>query len=281
MNFNMIDVNLGGGSIIQLANRTPTQMMSYVIKSPDGKVMVIDGGTYSEGDGMCLYNKLVEYGKVVDLWIITHAHDDHYGALGWILNNRENHDIEIKRLCFSFPPTPWHNAIDPSEIDTLKWFYEGVEKHGMKSLPLIAGDTLLCGELKIDIITDGRDYKRFSSVNDTTSVLRVHFPKRDVLFLGDLGKDKGKDVLNTVAHELLRCDIVQMAHHGQDGADKEFYEIVRPKICLYTAPCWLWDNDNGGGKGSGPWKTLVTRKWMEDLGAVASLPAAYGDYLLV
>lgn len=279
MNLNKVHLNLGGGSILQIANRTHTQMMSYIITTPDGKIMVLDGGTYSEGDGLYLYNKLKECGKKVDLWIISHAHDDHYGALGWMLNNILDFDIQISRLYFSFPPTEWHNRLDPSEIDFIRWFYEGLEKHSMKSLPLIAGEALVCGQLKIDVLTDGHDYQNYNSVNDTTSVLRVHFPKNDVLFLGDLGKEKGYDVINTIPHELLRCDIVQMAHHGQNGADKAFYQVVKPKICLYTAPDWLWDNNDGGGKGSGPWATLETRKWMEELGANASFPIAFGDYL--
>lgn len=279
MNLNRVHLNLGGGSILQIANRTHTQMMSYIITTPDGKIMVLDGGTYSEGDGLYLYNKLKECGKKVDLWIISHAHDDHYGALGWMLNNIQNFDIEISRLYYSFPPTEWHNRMDPSEIDAIRWFYEGVEKQGLKPYTLTVGTTLLCGQLKIDVLTDGKDYQNYNSVNDTTSVLRVHFPKNDVLFLGDLGKDKGYDVINTIPHELLRCDIVQMAHHGQNGADKAFYEVVKPKICLYTAPDWLWDNNDGGGKGSGPWATLETRKWMEELGANASFPIAFGDYL--
>jgi len=279
MNLNKVHLNLGGGSILQIANRTHTQMMSYIITTPDGKIMVLDGGTYSEGDGLYLYNKLKECGKKVDLWIISHAHDDHYGALGWMLNNILDFDIQISRLYFSFPPTEWHNRLDPSEIDFIRWFYEGLEKHSMKSLPLIAGEALVCGQLKIDVLTNGHDYQNYNSVNDTTSVLRVHFPKNDVLFLGDLGKEKGYDVINTIPHELLRCDIVQMAHHGQNGADKAFYQVVKPKICLYTAPDWLWDNNDGGGKGSGPWATLETRKWMEELGANASFPIAFGDYL--
>lgn len=279
MNLNKVYLNLGGGSILQIANRTHTQMMSYIITTPDGKIMVLDGGTYSEGDGLYLYNKLKECGKKVDLWIISHAHDDHYGALGWMLNNILDFDIQISRLYFSFPPTEWHNRLDPSEIDFIRWFYEGLEKHSMKSLPLIAGEALVCGQLKIDVLTDGHDYQNYNSINDTTSVLRVHFPKNDVLFLGDLGKEKGYDVINTIPHELLRCDIVQMAHHGQNGADKAFYQVVKPKICLYTAPDWLWDNNDGGGKGSGPWATLETRKWMEELGANASFPIAFGDYL--
>lgn len=72
-----------------------------------------------------------------------------------------------------------------------------------------------------------------------------------------------------------------MAHHGQNGVDRSFYEAVRPKICMYPAPLWLWDCDNGQGKGSASWlKTLETRCWMKEIGVEKSCVAAFGDYVL-
>ena len=53
-----------------------------------------------------------------------------------------------------------------------------------------------------------------------------------------------------------------MAHHGQNGCDKPFYEAVSPDICLWSTPSWVWSNVNG----TGPLKTLVVREWMKDLG---------------
>lgn len=41
-------------------------------------------------------------------------------------------------------------------------------------------------------------------------------------------------------------------------------------------PDWLWDNDSGAGKGSGPWKTLETRSWMEELGVREHIVAKDG-----
>ena len=69
-----------------------------------------------------------------------------------------------------------------------------------------------------------------------------------------------------------------MAHHGQWGVNFNMYKLIMPKICLWPTPDWLWNNDNGEGYGTGPWRTLETRGWMEQLGVQASFPAAYGDY---
>lgn len=80
----------------------------------------------------------------------------------------------------------------------------------------------------------------------------------------------------------LRCDIVQMPRHGQSGIDRSFYELIMPKICLYTAPKWLWENNkyrcnDPATAGKGPFTTLETRRWMEELGAEASYTLADGD----
>ncbi len=40
---------------------------------------------------------------------------------------------------------------------------------------------------------------------------------------------------------------------------------VNPSYCLWPTPQWLWDNDKGQGKGSGTWKTLTVRGWMDKL----------------
>ena len=89
----------------------------------------------------------------------------------------------------------------------------------------------------------------------------------------------GQKALADGAADRLRCDIVQMAHHGQQGVNFALCRLISPQICLWPAPDWLWNNDNGGGFDSGPWRTVETRKWAEQLDVQASFPAAFGDYV--
>jgi len=284
MQRNTVYAGLGGGSVLQLANREHQQTMSYIIDTPDGKTVVIDGGwgeKYFGLEAQDMYRMLSERGKTVDLWLITHAHTDHFGALRFLLKNQKPFDLDIRDLRFDFPPTQWLETVEkglyaPPVAD----FLQLVQDAKIPTTVLKCGDVISVGGLTIEVLCDARNYQKYHSINDTTCVLRVSFPKRDVLFLGDIGAERARDLLNECPHEKLRCDIVQLAHHGQGGADRPFYEVVQPKICLYTAPDWLWDNDAGNGFDTGPWKTLVTRQWMEELGAQVSLPLAYGDYLL-
>ena len=274
-----VNLDLGGGTLLQVANRSHTQMMSYVIDCPDGSVVVIDGGNANE-DSDHLYSLLCERGKTVDLWFITHAHSDHLGALTKMME-RADFDIEICKLCYCFPSLEWLSKREDFEIN--RRFLEQVEQHQIHVITPTAGDSVLCGSMSFEILSvpQEADWDKYTDINSSGIILLVHFPKRDVLFLGDMHYEAQGDVLRQTDASKLRCDIVQMAHHGQNGVDRSFYELIRPKVCLYTAPDWLWENViyKDGQPQPGPWKTLETRRWMEELGVEASYSFADGDCL--
>ena len=52
------DMGLGGGSLLQIANKSRTQMMSYIIDCPNGGTIIIDGGMYCDEDAENLYREI-------------------------------------------------------------------------------------------------------------------------------------------------------------------------------------------------------------------------------
>lgn len=278
MQLNTLNIGLDGGSMLQSANRCPYQSMSYVLTTPEQKVVVIDGGDTHDPERDYLLDIIKQRGGVVDLWLITHAHRDHFGALSKILQDYPG-EIEIKDLRFTFPELDWIYGIGQQEGDLAKDFLQAVKAQNINCKDLNFKDSIDVGSVNFEILNDPHDYKDYHNLNATTAVILAHYPSRDILFLGDLDKESEPHMLKICDKSKLRCDVVQMAHHGQNGVSREFYELVQPKLCLYTAPDWLYDCDNGGGKGSGPWATLETRRWCKELGSVADCPTAYGDYL--
>ena len=127
---NKVDAGLGGGSLLQVANRSLTQMMSYVIDTPNGEVIVIDGGNYCAEDGEHLYELLKARGGHVSMWFITHAHSDHLGALMWILKNYPEGSIVVDKLCFHFPETDWLAKMEEPEINME--FLELIKRHKLQ-----------------------------------------------------------------------------------------------------------------------------------------------------
>ena len=275
-----IDLQLGGGRLIQVANRTLTQMMSYIIDTPEGNVIVIDGGNFCEEDSAALYSYLEQRGKKVDLWFMTHAHSDHLGAMLYLMENGR-FDIEVGKLCLNFPDMAWLEKKEEAAMN--KRFLELVEQLGINTVKVEEGDILECGSMKVEIICVPGDYESYATTLNATSIIfKVYFPRREVLFMGDFDVPAQNDFLSRCDASKLRCDILQMPHHGQNGIDRSFYELIRPKICLYTAPKWLWENnyyrcEDPASAGKGPFTIYETRGWMDELGAEASYTLADGD----
>ena len=104
-------------------------------------------------------------------------------------------------------------------------------------------------------------------VNNSSTVFRMCLGGKSVLFLGDAGVVAGNRLVASHG-EALKSDYCQMAHHGQDGAEKNVYALVRPSVCIWCAPEWLWNNDRGEGFDSDIFQTVITRRWMDEIGTV-------------
>lgn len=278
MKENIYEIGLGGYTIYQAPNMTRTQMMSYLITTPNNKLIVIDGGL--RGDAEYLTKKIHEFGSVVSMWIITHMHYDHYSALVEILEQPNMNDIKIEKLCYNFPPEKWVNEAEPHFIEKNKCLFDFLPKLIDITQIFEENDKYNIDGVIVDILKVPNDYNDYdplykggSTVNDTSIVFKLIFPNgRSALFLGDLGFRAGEKLANRYK-EKLESDIVQMAHHGQNGAGEDVYNFIKPKLCMWTAPMWLYDNNMGhidsdavNKFDSHHFKTVIVRGWMEKLG---------------
>ena len=182
-----------------------------------------------------------------------------------------------------FPPTEWIRTRGFFELNSK--FLQAVEAHQLHVVTIHGGDIYECDGVSVEFINDPIIQDRFKGINPTCVVTVVHFPKRDVLFLADFNAAAEEEFLKKYDVSKIRKDIVQMSHHGQRGVSRAFYELIQPKICLYTTPIWLWENNyeeclDPESRGKGPYATLQTRQWMEELGVEMSCVHAFGDYIL-
>lgn len=245
----------------QLPSQGAGQMMSYVLGSEGGKVVVIDGGRAL--DGNYLKGFLADHGNHVDSWFITHPHEDHIDALTWILNNQDL--LEIDNIYASFPPLDWVQQYELGTAPNLQSFYTALDNAGRSYTDVNPGDVFDIDEIHIEILSVENTEITTNAVNNSSMMLRVSDSEKSVLFLGDIGLESGNKQLGLVEHQKLKADYVQMAHHGNYGVSEVFYQVIQPQYGLWPTPLWLWNNAKGGVYDSGPWTTLETRQWMEDL----------------
>lgn len=247
--------------LTQLSDHSTRQMMGYILKTKNNKIIVIDGGTIDDTEN--LVEQINKHGGKVDAWFLTHLHDDHLGAFSNIANDEQ---IQIEKIYCSFNEYSWYEENEPSRAEFSKQILEILKQDNIKDKveDVSLNQDINIDDIKIEILGIKNPEITENAGNEQSMVVKFDTGKTTFLVLGDTGVKSSEKLLKT-QKEKLKSDIVQMAHHGQNGATKELYEQINPTICMWPTPEWLWNNDSGEGKGSGPWKTLETRLWMEEL----------------
>lgn len=251
-----------GFTLWQLPSQIDTIGMSYVIRTDRGRLIVIDGGVKDEAG--YLRGFIAALGNDVQLWIITHPHDDHAGALNEILKDGTK-GMRIREISMSSFDRNWYKDLEKDCAPFSDEFYGNVTKSEIKVTEPLLGAVFNVDSAKVRILGIKNPELTMNSYNNSSMVVKVEDSQKSVLFLADLGVEGGQKILHGPYAKYLKSEYVQMAHHGQNGVDEEFYKAVQPKYCLWPTPRWLWNNDSGKGIDSGPWKTLVVRGWMDKL----------------
>jgi hexosaminidase len=241
-----------------------SQINSYVIKTTGNEIIVIDGG--EKADAAYLRKFIQNLGGHVNAWFISHPHSDHVDALTEIL--KKPMGLKIDAIYGSLPDDEWlQKNPDSTSLKTQRALLAAVAAAKFKVLPLSLGQKIKFQGATFEILGVRNPEITVTTeppgnlVNNQSAVWRVDIGDKSVLFLGDLGVEGGEKLLASSYRSRLKADYVQMAHHGQNGVNEEFYKTVNPTFCLWPTPGWLWSNDNG----KGPWKTLEVRAWMDKL----------------
>ena len=211
--------------------------MGYIIVGENGKLTVIDGG--DREDAQQIISLLQKYSgesvPTVDLWIITHSHLDHYGALLEIATNDALcRSLNIKKLLYYFPPEyrdHKDNFCNLAPIEKMKEI--GARTGALHHVPHTDESFELDG-LKFHFIyvpEDCEPINRHFNSNLCSLVFTVEC-NRKLMITGDAFKvNLGIIVKNNRGK--LKCDILQLPHHALcDTGSEEFYREVDAKTVI-------------------------------------------------
>lgn len=216
----------------------------YTIYNPKQGLIVIDGG-WTE-DAQYVKDILEIHGNEVDLWILTHPHEDHIGAFNTLYPEFEQENIVVHRImtvdmaspemCTEVAPwdnTDAYNRFLTLSVDNLEYVY--------------IGDTFKIFDLTFEVLNAyGEHTKQYSRdyLNDGSMMFKVTHDEESMLFCADVGVN-----LSSYLHDrwqnTLKADYLQMGHHGYGGLEDYFYETVRPQIAFFDAPEYMMFDETG------------------------------------
>lgn len=240
-------------------------MMSYVFITDSDNAVVIDGGREED---MPHLREIVGERKI-SAWILTHPHLDHISGFVDEMKKEEITD-RIEKIYYNFPSEEFTVAC-PTEVlpHVICDFNKLIPKFSDKCVIVKPGMIIDVDELTISFLFAGGERylhpKPNLAVNESSIVFRITSPgQRSVLFLGDLGPEGGKDLLEMYTDK-LKSDIVQMAHHGHSGVGEDVYKKIAPDACMWNAPEWLWEEEDVEHEPD-LWGTWHQRIWMYNMG---------------
>ncbi|HOA43052.1 MAG TPA: DNA internalization-related competence protein ComEC/Rec2 [Bacillota bacterium] len=202
------------------------------LRTPSGKNILIDGGgstDYDTGKKVLLPYLLKNGVDRVDLAVVTHLHQDHYGGIASLCRL-----MPVRKLAV------YHaNRIKEEEI----LYDTGLDETQM--IYVAAGNRLhIEDDIYIDILypnihdeeTSWQLISEEADENLCSLVLRVSYKGISLLVTGDMGFEGERllmDSYKKASHEMLRADILKVGHHGSRfSTGDQFLDAVSPQAAV-------------------------------------------------
>ena len=223
--------------------RTVNCGMCYVVRLEDGSLVVLDGGYFAPGQAEALHSffeSICPDGVRIRAWFFTHAHQDHIGA--FINFVRLYPGSRIDCLYYAFQPMDFSNVTGDwksSDEATFREFYIAVKElpASVRTHILKTNEHIVLNELDVEVLYTYADAdETITNFNDNSAVLLFSCRGTRILFLGDAASVASKALLK--APEKLGCDVVQVAHHGFNGASEAVYRAANAHTALWPTPLY-------------------------------------------
>lgn len=200
------------------------QADSILVRSPNGKNMLIDAGETKDG-AVKNYLNSVNVEKL-DVIIATHPHNDHISEMADIV---KTFDVGTFYM--------------PDATNTSKSFekmIDAVKEKGVSAVKAKAGMKIDFDEnINCNIVAPCST--GYGSLNDYSVVLHMTYGQNSFLFTGDAEELSEKEIIES--NYTIKSDVLKAGHHGsRTSTCKEFLDKVDPDIVVISAGL---DNDYG------------------------------------
>ena len=176
----------------------------------DEAAVLVDCGTLEQSYIVLDYVK--EYTDKIDLFVFSHAHDDHMGGAANIINSITVD--EVLMTSYASDAVFFEKALD------------AIEENDVTVTEALPGATYTEGDVEIKVFAPVMDYEDH---NSNSIIMRVEVDGSSVMYTGDAEHRTEADALDEYPYG-MKSDILKVGHHGSSTSTSEaFYDAVSPK----------------------------------------------------
>lgn len=283
---------------------------SILIRFPDGKNMLVDGGDKKSDSYTAIAEVLTTYNvETLDYVLLTHTDADHCGSLDDVIASdvlakkvympyiRSKSEIDPITTGKTDVPTALQNIIDENNarmcyIETVAYkdFVEAVVADKAEIEYSLQGEVIDGEGYKITFYTPTpamyalvKNNGNSKDINNVSPIMILEYNSIKIMLTGDVASDatsKGHamgaegvflDYVSSINAD-VDVDILKVAHHGSESSScMEFLNVVKPEYAVISV---------GAGNSYGhPHAATLSR--LENIGAEIYTTIDYGNITLV
>ncbi len=204
--------------------------MGFVYITGDGSLIVVDGGNVEDGEMLVDTLTSLSGGERarVSLWVLTHPHIDHYGALRTVTESDSLASrVSVDRIMCRFPEQLASlDRHEPFIRNACAMLKTALAVTGAVLVEPDAGFELSVGTARLRVLSVPQIPNSYTGPNSLSLIFSIDGEGERVLFTGDATRERLAEAARRCG-ALLRSDILQIPHHGLcDSGDIDFYAAV-------------------------------------------------------
>lgn len=203
------------------------ESLSYMLETTQKNIIMIDGG--SEEDSKVLEEKLLQKGGRVNVWFITNAYSNNFGALKSILKNGK---VKIDFIYKSFNEKEWYEKNQPDEFEEISQFIDLLNEKNdiiqIAELPIHYEFSIDNLHFKIMSVKNPELVEDYAGFNQSM-MIKVDNTYKSMLFMGNTADSGIRMFKNNNLNE-LKYDAIQKTINDKQNTYNYLYKNIKSNL---------------------------------------------------